>query len=279
MKAAQFDYARAREVPEVLRMLAERAGAARVLAGGQSLGPMLNLRLARPQLLIDVSQIEPLRRIEDLGKAWRLGAAVTHARIEDSRTLLRGAEMLSDVAFGIAHRSIRNRGTIGGSIAHADPAADWPVALAALGAKVNARTARGVRTLVVNEFVLGAFRTALGDGEIVESIDVPKLGTGARYGYYKFSRKTGDFAEASAAAVFDAQAGVARIFLGAPVSAPLALASLAREVAARGQAGVAPERIMDALVAAAPDLDSVQRRIAAGTVRRALDQVFQPCPR
>src|SRR5436309_1368568 len=109
MKAAAFEYVRAGEVAEVLRILAERPGAARVLAGGQSLGPMLNLRLARPALLIDLSHIESLRRIEDTGKAWRLGAAVTHARIEDSRALLRGTEMLCDVAFGIAHRSIRNR--------------------------------------------------------------------------------------------------------------------------------------------------------------------------
>jgi aerobic carbon-monoxide dehydrogenase medium subunit len=276
MKAAQFDYTRAREVPEVLRMLAQRPGAARVLAGGQSLGPMLNLRLARPQLLIDVSRIESLRKIEDIGNAWRLGAALTHARIEDSRALLRGAEMLSDVALRIGHRSIRNRGTIGGSLAHADPAADWPVALAAHGASVNLRSSRGLRRLAVDEFVLGAFRTALADDEIVESVDVPKLGSGARYGYYKFSRKTGDFAEVSAAAVFDPQASAARIFLGAPASAPLALAPLAREVAARGNVAVSVGTITDALAAAAPDLDSVQRRMAAGTIRRALDQVFKP---
>jgi aerobic carbon-monoxide dehydrogenase medium subunit len=276
MKAAQFDYARAREVPEVLRMLAERPGAARVLAGGQSLGPMLNLRLARPQLLIDLSRIESLCKTEDTGKEWRLGAAVTHARIEDSRARLRGAEMLSDVAFGIAHRSIRNRGTIGGSVAHADPAADWPVALAAHGASVNLRSTRGLRRLAVEQFVLGAFRTALADDEIVESIDVPKLGSGARYGYYKFSRKTGDFAEVCAAAVFDPQAGVAKIFLGALVSAPLALSSLARDVASRGHIAVSPDTIAAALAAAAPDLDPIERRMAAGTVRRTLDQLFKP---
>jgi carbon-monoxide dehydrogenase medium subunit len=184
--------------------------------------------------------------------------------------------MLSDVAFGIAHRSIRNRGTIGGSLAHADPAADWPAALAAHGASVNLRSTRGLRRLAVNEFVLGVFRTALADDEIVESIDVPKLGSGSRYGYYKFSRKTGDFAEVSAAAVFDPQAGAARIFLGAPVSAPLALASLARDVASHGRDAASLQRIADALAAAAPDLDPIQRRMAAGTVRRTLDQVFRP---
>jgi aerobic carbon-monoxide dehydrogenase medium subunit len=124
--------------------------------------------------------------------------------------------------------------------------------------------------------VLGPFRTALADDEIVESVDVPKLGGNAHYGYYKFSRKTGDFAEVCAAAVFDPQAGVARIFLGALMSAPMALSSLARDVASRGHIAASPEVIATALAAAAPDLDPIERRMAAGTVRRTLDQVFKP---
>jgi carbon-monoxide dehydrogenase medium subunit len=275
MKAASFDYVRPAEVAGVLRVLSERRGDAKLLAGGQSLGPMLNLRLARPQVLVDLARIDVLRRIEDMGPRWRIGAAVTHARIEDARDALRGAGMLSEVASGIAHRAIRNRGTIGGSVAHADPAADWPVALAALGATVNLRSVRGARGLPLESVVLGAFTTALGDDEIIESIDVPKLSPMGRYGFYKFCRRTGDFAEVSAAAVFDPQTGAARIYLGALRSTPLALTTPAREVASQGHAAGSKENVARKLAEAAPDLDPVELRMATGVVMRALDQVFK----
>ena len=131
------------------------------------------------------------------------------------RGQLTGGEMLREVAAGIAYRAIRNRGTIGGSIAHADPAADWPLALAALGATVNIRSAGGARATPLEKFVLGAFTTALREDEIIESVEVPKLSRAGRYGYYKFCRKTGEFAEASAAAVFDPETRAARIYFGA----------------------------------------------------------------
>jgi aerobic carbon-monoxide dehydrogenase medium subunit len=139
MKAARFDYMRAGDVAEALAALANTEGA-KLLAGGQSLGPMLNLRLVRPALLVDVSRLKALQQLEDIGRAWRIGAGVTHARLEDLRGRLPGGEMLCEVAAAIAYRSVRNRGTIGGSLAHADPAADWPLALAALGASINNAT-------------------------------------------------------------------------------------------------------------------------------------------
>jgi carbon-monoxide dehydrogenase medium subunit len=182
---------------------------AKLVAGGQSLGPMLNLRLARPSVLIDVSRLDALRQIEDLGGAWRIGAGVTHARLED--TDLAGGEMLRAVAAAIAYRSIR---TIGGSLAHADPAADWPLALAALGASLNIRGPQP-RTILVEHFIRGAFTTVLQANELIESVEVPKLPRAGRHGFYKFCRKTGEFAEASAAAVFDPQSGAARIFFSA----------------------------------------------------------------
>src|SRR6266496_4277688 len=130
MKAARFDYVRPGDVGEALAALAKAEGA-KILAGGQSLGPMLNLRLARPALLVDFSRLEALQQMEDAGRTWRIGAGVTHARLEDARGRLSGSEMLCEVAAAIAYRSVRNRGTIGGSLAHADPAADWPLAHAA----------------------------------------------------------------------------------------------------------------------------------------------------
>jgi carbon-monoxide dehydrogenase medium subunit len=275
MKAAQFDYVRPGDLKETLRLLAEHRGGAKLLAGGQSLGPMLNLRLARPQLLIDVARLDALQRIEDVGAAWRIGAGVTHSRIEDARGKLPGGEMLCDVAFGIAYRAVRNRGTIGGSLAHADPAADWPVALAAFGASVNLRSDSGTRSLPVERFVLGVFTTALADHEIIESIDVPKLSAAGRYGYYKYCRKTGEFAEASAAAVFDPQAGAACIFFGALRSTPLPLPNLARRVAEGGRVVASKDAVTQALSEAAPDLDAIERRMATAAVARALDQVFR----
>jgi len=274
MKAARFDYLRPGDVGEALAALAKAGGGGKLLAGGQSLGPMLNLRLARPSLLVDVSRLEALARVDDIGSAFRIGAGVTHSRIEDMRGRLAGGEMLCEVAAGIAYRAVRNRGTIGGSVAHADPAADWPLALAALGATVNVRAVGGVRAIPVEQFVLGAFSTALRDTEIIESIDVPKLSGAGRYGYYKFCRKTGEFAEASAAAVFDPEKGAARVYLGAVRPVPVSLAALAARVAREGKSATSGEAVARAIAEAAGDLDPVERRMAASVTARALQQVF-----
>lgn len=276
MKAARFEYVRPSDLEQALMTLAQAEGGAKLLAGGQSLGPMLNLRLARPSLLVDVSRLEALARVEDIGRAWRIGAGVTHSRLEDMQGQLAGGEMLCDVATGIAYRAIRNRGTIGGSIAHADPASDWPLALAALGATVNIRGIGGARAIPVEEFVLGPFTTALRDDEIIETIEVPKLSRAGRYGYYKFCRKTGEFAEASAAAVFDPDSRAARIYLAAVRPASVPLAALARRVAQEGKSAVSEEAVAGAIAVAASDLDPVERRMAVAAVTRALQQVFTP---
>jgi len=274
MKAARLDYVCPGDVGEALAALAKTEGA-KLLAGGQSLGPMLNLRLTRPALLVDVSRLQPLQQVEDTGSAWRIGAGVTHARLEDARGRLPGGEMLCEVATAIAYRSVRNRGTIGGSLAHADPAADWPLALAALGASVNIRGPSS-RNLLVERFVQGAFTTALAANEIIETIDVPKLSRAGRYGFYKFCRKTGEFAEASAAAVFDPKSGVARIFLGALRGTPQPLASLAQQVAKEGEVAASTEAVSQALSQSVRDLDALEHGMAAAAVARALGQVFTP---
>ena len=272
MKAARFDYLRPGDVGEALAALAKAEGA-KILAGGQSLGPMLNLRLARPALLVDISRLKALAQIEDAGRTWRIGAGVTHAHLEDARGRLSGGEMLCEVAAAIAYRSVRNRGTIGGSLAHADPAADWPLALAALGASVNIRGPTP-RNLPVAHFIQGAFTTTLAANQIIESIDVPKLSRAGRYGFYKFCRKTGEFAEASAAAVFDPESGVASIFLGALRGTPKPLTSLAQQVAKQGELAASTEAVSQALAQSVSDLDAVEHSMAAAAVTRALMQVF-----
>ena len=274
MKAARFDYVRPADVGEALATVASAQGA-KILAGGQSLGPMLNLRLARPALLVDISRLKALQQLEDTGRTWRIGAGVTHARLEDARGRLSGGEMLCEVAAAIAYRSVRNRGTVGGSLAHADPAADWPLALAALGASVNIRGPTP-RNILVAHFIQGAFTTTLAANEIIESIDVPKLSRAGRYGFYKFCRKTGEFAEASAAAVFDPESGAASIFLGALRGTPQPLASLAQQVAREGKIAASTEAVSQALAQSVSGLDAVERSMATAVVTRALMQVLAP---
>ena len=213
MKAAVFDYTRPKDLGEALKALASMPGEAKPIAGGQSLGPMLNLRLARPKLLVDVSQIVSLKDIKDEGNAWRIGASVTHAQLEDRP--LAGCEPLAKVARVVAYRAVRNRGTVGGSLAHADPAADWPLVFATLDAVVRVAGPSGTREIKADAFMTAAFTTPLADDEIVESVTVPKLGAGARWGYYKFCRKTGEFPEAAAALLLAPARRVARGVAGA----------------------------------------------------------------
>jgi carbon-monoxide dehydrogenase medium subunit len=270
MKAAAFDYARARDVGEAVKLLAATPGEAKPLAGGQSLGPMLNLRLARPKLLVDVSKIRDLKAIADEGHAWRIGASVTHAELEDRP--LAGCAPLAQVARGIAYRAVRNRGTIGGSLAHADPAGDWTLALAALGATVLVVNPKGGREIGAAELTLSAFATTLADDEIIESVRVPKLSAGARWGYYKFCRKSGEFPDAAAALLLDPERRVARLYAGALDRAPQPLDTVARALAEEGEAS--SEMIDAALARAAPDLGPAGRRLRATAVRRAIAQAL-----
>jgi carbon-monoxide dehydrogenase medium subunit len=275
MKSSSFDYLRAREVPEALTALAQGGSDAKLLAGGQSLGPMLNLRLARPKLLIDVSRIAALKTIEEKPHSWSIGAAVTHAKMEDAKSTFHGAMMLGEVAAGIAYRGIRNRGTIGGSLAHADPAADWPLALATLAAVIHLRNAAGQTRLVpADDFATTAFTTRLAEDEMIESVSVPKISSAGRYGYFKFCRKTGEFAEASAAVVFDPEYRTARIFMGALSGAPRALHQLAEAIAQHGRSAVTSDTIATAVRHADPNLDSVDVHLHATVVRRAIERAM-----
>lgn len=219
MKPVDFAYERPDRLEDALSLLAEPG--ARVLAGGQSLGPMLNLRLAQPALLVDITAINELREAAQEGGALRLGACVTHTRIEDGAVpdVTNGA--LASVAGGIAYRAVRNRGTIGGSLAHADPAADWLACLSALGAEAVAAGRDGERRIPVAALMQGAFETALRTGEIVRAMSVPALSGAAKWGFYKFCRKAGDFAEAIGAVLQDG--AVARTVLGATNGSPIVI--------------------------------------------------------
>lgn len=272
MKAAAFEYVRATDVPDAAQKLASRPGDARPLAGGQSLGPMLNLRLARPKLLVDIGRIPALKDIRDEGDAWRIGAGVTHAQLEDRP--LAGCAPLAFVARGIAYRAVRTRGTLGGSLAHADPAADWPLALATLGATLFICGRTGARQVEAEVFMTAAFSTALAEDEIIESIRVPKLSAGAAWGYYKFCRKTGEFPQTSAAVLLDPERRVARVFAGALDRAPQPLDAVAHAIAKGGAQAAGADLIQAALERVVPGIGPVQRRMRAAAVRRAIAQAF-----
>ena len=175
-----------------------------MLAGGQSLGPMLNLRLAQPRLLVQVDRLPELAGVAADDDAVTIGACVTHAAIADGLVPDIGGNVLARVADNIAYRAVRNRGTIGGSLCHADPAADWVTVLTALDAVAVLQGPSGARSVSVADFVQGPFRTALTPGEILRAVRVPRLPDDARWGYVKACRKPGDFAHAMAAVLLTA---------------------------------------------------------------------------
>lgn len=223
MKAAPFEYRRPASVAEAVQWLADSDGMGKVSAGSQSLGPMMNLRLAQPELLVDLRALAELARAEEDSGSVTLGAGVTHAAIEDGRVPDPSAGMMPRVARGIAYRAVRNRGTLGGSLAHADPAADWVNVMAVLDAEILVQGVSGARVVRAGEFMLGTFTTVLEEDEIIRAVRIARLSATARWSYYKFNRKTGEFAEAIAAFVDDPARGVRRGIIGALDGAPLVI--------------------------------------------------------
>ena len=273
MKAASFAYRRPSDLPTALALMAVTNGTAKIIAGGQSLGPMLNLRLVAPDLIIDISGLPELKQAERHGDDLVIGACITHGDIEDGRIpdVTRGA--MQRVAAAIAYRAVRNRGTIGGSLSHADPAADWVSALSALRAKVTLRSLGGERHLAIEAFVTGALETALRPGEIVAAIRVPVMRPSARWGYVKACRKPGEFAHAIAAVLIDPEIAASRAVIGAVDAAPIVIADAAALFGGRVtgdfgrhfDAGAA-----DALLLQAGIADAASRHIHVAVLGRAV---------
>jgi aerobic carbon-monoxide dehydrogenase medium subunit len=282
MKPARFVMERPRDLATALSMIVGADETTKIMAGGQSLGPMLNLRLVEPDRVIDVSGVQELRRVDRADGSLVIGACVTHADIEDGRVPDVANGMLARVAAGIAYRAVRNRGTIGGSLAHADPAADWVSALAALGAEVEiASYARKSRSIGIGEFVLGALDVALGADELVTAVRVPVLPSSARWGYVKHSRKVGEFAEAIGAVVIDPEKGCGRAVIGAVEAAPVVIEDariLFRGAIGPSFAGRFDASAADALLAAAGMSDPVDRHVHVTVLRRAVGRASEQEP-
>ncbi len=207
MKAAAFDYIKADSVGQVIALLGQHGDDARVLAGGQTLMATLNMRLSEPALVIDITGIAALRGIEVRGDVLRIGALATHTQIEESDVVKRHAPLLSDAAPHIAHRAIRNSGTWGGSIAYADPAAEWPACLLALGGTVIVQGPRGERRIAGDDFYTGLYATALQPDEIVIASEMPVARPGQWHGVAELARRHGDYAIVGLAASAQRQGG------------------------------------------------------------------------
>ncbi len=252
MKAAAFDLAVPAGLDDAATLLAKPLHTA--MAGGQSLGPMLNFRAARPAAIVPLSHLAALQGVEETPEFVTLGAATTHAAIADGRTPDLPGGILARIAAGIAYRAVRNRGTIGGSLCHADPAADWLTTLLALDAAVLTNR----RALALDGFVLGPYRTALDQSEIVRAVRIPRPPAGFAWAYEKFCRKPGEFAHAMAAAMALPD-GTARLAIGAQAGRPLLLRNESATLAAASEALAA--------------LDAVSRRMHLAVVDRALAEL------
>ncbi len=201
MKPSRFRYFTARNVDEATTLLAEHGNEARVLAGGQSLVTLMNLRLAHPSVLVDINDISELAYIRPLDGGLALGAMTRDAALERSPLAASRFPLLSEAARSIGHPAIRNRSTVGGSIAHADPAAELPTVMLALDAEFVVRNATSTRTIAAKDFFQGFFQTALESGELLTELRLPGLPARSGSAFVEFARREGDYALAGVAAI------------------------------------------------------------------------------
>lgn len=218
MKPAPFQYHRAETVSEAVQLLSElEEEDPKLLSGGQSLVPMMNFRLATPGHIVDINGIEDLARVEKADSELVIGALVRHADIEDSAFLQETMPLLPRVAGEIGYRQIRYRGTLGGSIGHADPAAEWPLIMRVLDADLTVSGPAGSRRINANDFFTFFFTTVLEPDELITAVHIPIPDPGGGWGFSEFARKAGDFAIVAAAAMVESKQGKvqrARIALG-----------------------------------------------------------------
>jgi aerobic carbon-monoxide dehydrogenase medium subunit len=274
MKAAIFDYAAPKTIAEASALLGSNGAATAAIAGGQSLLPMLNLRVALPDLLVDLGRLEELKEIAGTPSNVRIGALTTHAAIEDGKLPEAFGGLMQKVASTISYRAVRNHGTIGGSVALADPAADWPGCLMALGARVRISGLKGTRSQPVSDFVQGQYATSLASDEIILGFDVPRPDATLRWGFFKVVRKSGAFANSIALAVAHGRGGPTSVVLAAAADRPCLLPKVAERI----QAGDKSEDALRFAIANdvaphVPQDDAYLMRLHTSTVLRAVREL------
>jgi aerobic carbon-monoxide dehydrogenase medium subunit len=238
MIPAQFDYVRPANLDETLRILADREGEAKLLSGGYSLLPLLKLRLAQPGLLVDLRDVGGLDGIVETDDEVRIGARATHRQIHENPIIVDHMPLFHDAAGGIGDPQVRNWGTIGGSVAHADPSSDWPAVLLAARASLVCRSASGERVIPAREFFLDTFTTAIEPTEVLVEIRVPRRARGVGGAYQKLERRVGDFATVGVAALvkLGGDGRIERAGIGLTAVAETPFAATDAEAALVGQA-------------------------------------------
>lgn len=284
MKAPAFRYIKPPELSECLTLLAAHGDDAQILAGGQSLMPMLNLRLAAPAVLIDIGGLSELKDIKYFSNHLTIGALATHAEMAASETIKRHAPLLADAAPHIAHLAIRARGTIGGSIALADPAAEWPACCLALNAEIELASVRGTRLVRAEDFFQGLYSTDRQPDELITSIRIPLAGSQQHHIFSEVAQRRGDFAIAGLAFVCQSRtpslSGTRMVFFGVDDRPVLA----ARTMSAINGTRLSADDIGNAAAVLSAELDPPEdpaypapyrRRIASVLLERALSRVME----
>jgi aerobic carbon-monoxide dehydrogenase medium subunit len=279
MKAPRFDYARVRTVDEAVALLVQHGDGARILAGGQTLLATLNLRLSEPALLVDITGIQELQGMARRGNRLWIGALATHAGIESSPLVAECAPLLAAAAPHIAHRAIRNAGTWGGSLAYADPAAEWPACLLALEGEVHLQGPRGRRTVPARSFFRAILTTAMEPDEVLLGAEVPVATAADWYGFDELARRRGDYAAAGVAVAARFDGTVARqVNLGLLALGTTAVRAPRTEALLAGKE-LTPATIEIALASLKAELDplpdlhheaATKRHLAVVLVRRLL---------
>ncbi len=236
MKAADFDYVKPDSIGQVISLLRQHGDDARVLAGGQSLLPTLNMRLSEPRLLIDITGLEELRGITVVNGVLRLGALTRHTAIETSPLVARHAPLLAMAAPFIAHKAIRNLGTLGGSLSNCDPAAEWPACIVVLDATLVVRGSQGERRVAATDFFVDLYTTAMEPDELLIACEIPPEGATGRFAFDELVRRRGDYAIVGLAAGLWLDAGrIVRARLGFLGTGSIAWRARAAEAALEGR--------------------------------------------
>jgi carbon-monoxide dehydrogenase medium subunit len=268
---AAFDYQRADSVDEAIALLTEHGDEAKLLAGGHSLLPMMKLRLAVPSVLVDVGRLDDLRYVRDAGDHVAIGALTRHRDLETDPLLAEAVPLLAHAAGEVGDPQVRHRGTLGGSLAHADPASDLPAVLLALGGSLVAKGPGGEREIAATDFFTGFLESALAPDELLTEVRVPKLDT-LGWSFQKFNRRAQDWAIVGVAAVrADGHTGVALVNMG---STPLVASGVVDAVDGGSSAAEAAERATEGTepqgdINASPEY---REHLARVLVRRALEE-------
>jgi carbon-monoxide dehydrogenase medium subunit len=273
MKASAFAYARATSVANALELLAAHGDKARVLSGGQSLIPAMNLRLLAPELIVDIGEVAELRGIAVKGETLVIGALTRHADLLKSSHIVKCAPLLAAAVAHVAHPAIRNRGTIGGSLAQADPASELPACMLALGATIVVRGPGGERRIAAEEFFTGIYETKLAPQDLLVAIEVPVARKGSAHFFQEFARRHGDYAIVGLAAQAVLQGdGFADLRLGyfAVGDKPV----LAKAAAKLTGVAITPALLAEASAALSAELDPHEDQQATPAMRRHLAKVL-----